>query len=153
MGLVGCRLSVLIGDSFVQFFKPIMSLLHSVPVQVKTAFWDSLPWYLCSLAVPDESVARQNASEVIRKFDSEDRSRVASSGRAHRMTQRFCNYDFVGDDETDIPLRPSLDEFIAGRPRSSLPALSKWLGAFRLMRTNEQETEACVFECQRVCMA
>lgn len=36
----------------------------------------------------------------------------------------------------------ALFRFIAGRPRKDFPALCKWLGALKLIRTNEQETEA-----------
>lgn len=81
-------------------------------VKVKTSFWDCLPWYLCSIAQGNEQNARECAAEALRKFEgepSEPTSHVSIFGRKHRMTSRFCCYDFDGDDAEDVPLRPSMD--------------------------------------------
>ena len=46
-------------------------------------------------------------------------------------------WDFVGFAE--FPVRGF--RFIKGKPRKDFPALCDWLGALRLIRTNEQPTD------------
>jgi hypothetical protein len=85
-------------------------LISPWPHQVKTSFWDCLPWYLCSLSVDDEEEARLNAQEALQKFAASSDSNIAKLGREHRMTQRFCSHKFRGDCQGDVPLRPMLDK-------------------------------------------
>ena len=78
--------------------------------QVKTSCWSCLPWCLCALAHESEEVARNFGLEALQKYKSSAPSPIAMFGRSHRMTQRFCNPHFVGDDASDVPLRPFLDK-------------------------------------------
>ena len=78
--------------------------------KVKTACWDCLPWFLCSISVEDEDMARHHATEALEKYHAEAASDIAKFGKTHRMTQRFCCYKFQGDSVDDVPLRPMLDQ-------------------------------------------
>lgn len=60
----------------------------------------------------DEDSARDHAAAALRKYHATNNSDIAKFGRRHRMTQRFCNPTFEGDDETDVPLRPMLDQWL-----------------------------------------
>lgn len=65
------------------------------------------------MAVDDEETARVHAAEALRKYQEGSGSDdVSKFGRRRRMTQRFCSYTFAGDNETDIPLRPLVDQLL-----------------------------------------
>lgn len=57
------------------------------------------------------------------------------------MTRRFLSKDYEPSDINDVALRQSLDDFIDGAELHALPHLKKWIGALRLLRLVERETE------------
>ncbi|CAL1131684.1 unnamed protein product [Cladocopium goreaui] len=81
------------------------------------------------------------ARKAIALFD--DKSNIdamATYGRRHPLTARFLKKDFAGPDA----LRPLLEQFVQGADLStdeSLGPLRAWIGALRLIRVVERETE------------
>ena len=45
-------------------------------------------------------------------------------------------------DDGDVPLRPLINDLLAGEPLRNLGELRTWVGALRLLRCNERRTEA-----------
>ena len=109
--------------------------------KMKCAHWQKLPFLLCGLAIRDVECAKGIARKAIALFD--DKSNIdamATYGRRHPLTARFLKKDFAGPDA----LRPLLEQFVQGADLStdeSLGPLRAWIGALRLIRVVERETE------------
>lgn len=109
--------------------------------KLKTMHWQRLPWILCGLAVHEPERARAITRQAVQMFDDEkNMDAMITFGRRHPLSARFLNKDFAGE-----ALRPLLDQFIQGADLAADPDLSSlraWVGALRLIRVVERETEA-----------
>lgn len=108
-------------------------------LQTRTAHWNTLPYLLCALAVPDEDESRSAGRRALELFH-----RTGASGNHHRMTRRFLDPGFEPDKSVpgDIPLYEQLVDYLHGADLSDLPQLQTWIGALRLIRVVERQTEA-----------
>lgn len=107
-----------------------------------------LPWLICGIAVDDVEKARSIARRCIQLFEDSATDPMSLFGKKHIMAKRFLQYEYVGSDESDIPLRPLLDEFVNGVPLNdaALLPLREWVGALRLLRIVERLTEASLLQ-------
>ena len=114
-------------------------------VRAKTAHWQQLPWMLAGVAQPDSEKARAVARKCVEKFETVSAEPTLVFGKRHRMTRRFLQRDYEGTrgDGRDVPLRPLLDDFIAGGTldEEGMAPLREWLGGLRLVRIVERATE------------
>lgn len=108
--------------------------------KLKTAHWQKLPWLLCGLAVREQERARAIGRRCVQMFDDAgNMDAMIIFGRRHPLTARFLNRNFAGQS-----LRTMLDQFLQGSDLSNDPDLGllrQWIGALRLIRVVERETE------------
>lgn len=62
------------------------------------------------------------------------------------MVEIWSSHD--AQDAVNVGLRSELDRFIHGEPRASLLNLCSWMGALRLLRCVERQTEASNSGCK-----
>ena len=106
--------------------------------KLKTVHWKKLPWLLCGIAVHEAELGRAIARTAMRMFDDEQNmDALITFGRRHPLSQRFL--------KKNHQLRALLDEFVQGADLATDPNLQplrEWVGALRMIRIVERETEA-----------
>eukprot|EP00438_Fugacium_kawagutii_P020071 Skav228982 [mRNA] locus=scaffold1053:49742:50299:+ [translate_table: standard] len=109
--------------------------------KLKSMHWQQLPWVLCGLAVREAEQARSIGRKVISMHDDgQNMDAMITFGRKHPLSARFLRKTFG-----DGALRPLLDQFVRGADLATDPELEplrQWIGALRLIRIVERETEA-----------
>ena len=133
---------VAVAETFFSFLSYIASVHSAVQTNqetnLKTIHWQKLPWILCGLAVHESERARAIARRAMQMFDDEQNiDALITFGRRHPLSQRFL--------KRDQPLRGLLEQFVQGADLTAdaeLEPLREWVGALRLIRIVERETEA-----------
>eukprot|EP00438_Fugacium_kawagutii_P008672 Skav218415 [mRNA] locus=scaffold4660:8100:9778:- [translate_table: standard] len=106
-------------------------------LQVKTVHWGQLPWLLCGLGMPDCEVARSCARKAIAAYENDSIDALHAMARRHPMVKRFL--------KPGGELRYLVDQFLLGANMAKdddMRPLREWVGALRLIRIVERETEA-----------
>ena len=118
--------------------------LVEAEMATKCAHWRELPWLLCGAAHPASETARAVARRALEMFDDARVDPQRLYTRRHRMSCRFLSRAYQGTSESDVPLRPLLEDFAIGASLESpeMKPLREWLGALRLVRIVERATEA-----------
>ena len=101
-------------------------------MRLKLSYWKTLPWCLAGIGGDNVERARDAARSSIRRFEE------TLSGEHHLMTKRFLDPNFEGG------LRGQLEDWLGGVEwgSPSIQELQEWVGALKLMRCSERQTEA-----------
>lgn len=107
-------------------------------IVTKLYYFRQLPWHLIGVAHHRRELAMKAARECLQLYDNVD-----SPGRDHRMSQRFLSHTFVGDNPSDVPLRPMLEAVVKGADlqEEEFEPLTKWLGRLAMIRMSERSVE------------
>ena len=117
--------------------------LVEAEMATKCAHWRELCWVLCGAAHPATETARAAARRALEMFDDARVDPQRLYTRRHRMSCRFLSRTYQGCTQSDVALRPLLEDFAIGASLegAEMQPLREWLGALRLVRIVERATE------------
>eukprot|EP00971_Amphidinium_carterae_P196919 3908398-Amphidinium_carterae.2 len=101
----------------------------------KLAFWQQLPWRLCSLAVPDEDEGRRHAALCMQAFEATTVNvDMPEHTTQHRVARKFLSQS--------SSLRQYLERWVAGEHLAALEPLKNELSKLMLIPVVERIIEA-----------